>query len=139
MQLNDEQQCALAFECERGSWAQLREVARWVLTVYASRQKTPADNYRWDFTSYGFISINGVFLRGEDEQNLLAWRAALTGSFGTSNVGAEGVKIDSLPLCLWSYINNHELRNVEVAPPSMHEAMEAQLQLRDWAHAHFAP
>ena len=139
MQLTEEQRQTVAFQCERGNWAQLREVASWVLMVYAMRSNHKDGNYSWNFTDYGYITVNKSFLKGEDEEILLSWRAALTESFGAHNVGAEGVKIDSLPLCLWSYIGNDELSIIEVVPPTMHEAIEALLKLRDWANAHCAP
>lgn len=88
---------------------------------------------------YGYISVNKDFLRGEDERILLNWRAALTKGFGTHNVGAEGVKIDSLPVCLWSYLDDDERTIIEITSPTMHEAMEAQIKLRDWTNQHFAP
>lgn len=44
MQLTDEQKSAIAFQCERGDWTQLREVASWVLTLYASRSQATSDN-----------------------------------------------------------------------------------------------
>ena len=138
MKLTDEQRQTVAFQCERGNWAQLREVASWVLMVYAMRANFKGDSYSWNFTDYGYITVNGDFLEGKEEEILLSWRAALTESFGAHNVGAEGVKIDSLPLCLWSYIGDDELSMIEVAPPTMHEVMEAGLKLREWANAHCA-
>ncbi len=137
--LSDKEKRVIAFECERGSWTELREVARRVLTVYAAHVQNPADHYRWNFVDYGYITVNRVLKYGDKEPALQAWRSALTTRFGTRNVDSAGVKIDSLPLCLWSYVSKHELSIIEVAPPTMHETMEAQLKLRDWTNAHFAP
>lgn len=138
MRLSDAEKNARAFECERGSWAQLREVAAWVLILRIARLKRrPEAGCVWDFVSYGWIRVSDAPAL-DDDAALFAWRDALTQAFGARGVDGAGVKIDSLPLCVWSYIDDHDQAHIEIAPPSMHEILEAQIQLRDWTRQHFA-
>ena len=134
--LSEPEKSAIAFACERGTWAQLREIARLVLTV---RIGMGAHNLcTWNLAAYGEVAVVGddeLF----DDGALFAWRHILTETFGAFGVDGAGVKIDALPLCLWTYISDDDRTRVEVAPPTMHEIMQAQLKLRDWTNAHFAP
>ena len=137
-QLSESEKDAVSFGCDNGTWAQLRAVAAWVLTIRVAQQKRRPESCAWKISDYGWITVqDNAELTGDEA--LLTWRGALTQAFGAHGVDIAGVKIDSLPLCLWSYIDDHEQCLIEILAPTMHETMEAQLQLCDWTNRHFAP
>lgn len=145
--LNNSQRDELTFKCINGSWAQLREIAVAALRVRLNLQRPPIESScLWNIVKSSSTTIIEIDAEGKtnlsalcDDEALLVWRAALLKQFGSVNVFDEGEADHSLPRYLFFYLAYHEEAFIEVAPPTMHEVMEAQLKLRDWTNAHFAP
>ena len=134
----DAERAAIAFECGNGSWEQLREIAAVVLRGRLGQLQNEIEaSCTWDFAAYSSIVVLGIESLHNDGA-LFLWRTALTHFFRTPNFGGEGVRIDSLPLCLWTYASHHQMGAIEVSAPTMHEIMEANLQLQAWTRAHFS-
>ncbi len=137
--LSEREKDEIAFACESGSWAQLREVAAWVLTVRLAHQKRRCEQTSvWRLAAYESIEVrNNPGLDGDEA--LAFWHIALAEAFGARGLSISGMKIESMPHGLWGYIDSNQQSKISVAPPTMHEAMEAQLKLRDWADENCAP
>ncbi len=139
MHLTEVERNAIAFETRNGNWQELKEIAASVLQLrVANIKRLSVSEYEWDFVDYGYISVEGAPQLKNDDA-LFLWRFAITHAFGTLNIGAEGVKIDSLPLPLWSYISDYDSheKDIKITTPSMHEILEAKLKLDAWTKAHF--
>ncbi len=143
-QFDESQRNAFIYRCENGSWAQLRELASSVLRVRIHSQQTQIEaRYLWNLVDPGSVIEIGARQSNlsalSDDPALPIWRAALVKQFEPVNILRNESEDQSLPRYSYLYLAHHQQASIEVAAPTMHETLEAQLQLRDWAHAHFAP
>lgn len=132
---------AVAFECHRGDWAQLRGIAKWVAQLRLSYHASgSSEAFEWNLageSGAGRYPVSFGSLGGDGA--LLLWRRALTRAFDTPNFNAKGVRLGHIPLCVEGHIVGHESSFVEVNTPSAHELLEATLQLQTWARQNFSP
>ena len=134
----DAQRQRIAFECRNGAWPELRQIAALALTIRLASLPTPAPDYaHWYFAEPRIIRVTAFAL--EDDFALALWRQALVKIFEPVNFCGTGVRVGEIATPLREYIREDALSLVGASPMSMHELLEAHLQLRNWARHNFSP
>ena len=138
-QKDETARAAIAFECDNGSWSQLRQVALNVTRLLLFHRYKPGTVHNLDIFNCSHRTPSPPLGEvSEFEAVLLIYRQALAQVFLPRYFNRTGIETD-LPSCLELYIRNHAWSRIKVGVPTMHELIEANLQLQTWTRQNFSP